>query len=131
MKIDSQFGRGRSGSGRTGPPAIPGTAPPATTKLLSTREEPPHRHTHRPRTTNLFSGTPEPYQCHIASAPVSAGRAGERANAACSSAGRTLCARGTCLEAGQVRSHCQSKLVSKGAAGSEATEASSVKVIMS
>jgi hypothetical protein len=27
MKIDSQFGRARSGSGRTGPPAIPGPCP--------------------------------------------------------------------------------------------------------
>jgi len=48
MKIDSQFGREKVRL-RAGQGCLPyqGPDPPATTKLLFTREEPPHRHTHR------------------------------------------------------------------------------------
>jgi hypothetical protein len=59
MKIDSQFGRGRSGSGRTGPPAIPGPCPASHHKaaLYPRRTTtPPH-----PPAPNLFSGTPRAY----------------------------------------------------------------------
>jgi hypothetical protein len=57
MKIDSQFGR--EGLAPAGQGRLPyqGPDPASHTKLLSTRQEPLHGHTHRPRTANLFSGT--------------------------------------------------------------------------